>query len=95
MFLALSLVCVAFRVLVGAKAAALTARITVSTCTLNCITNFGISDGCPEFTDLRCVCTNTLFLQAALDCIQSQCPAADAQETLQLFADECGSTSGE
>ncbi|KAI9066879.1 hypothetical protein FKP32DRAFT_1564914, partial [Trametes sanguinea] len=69
-------------------------RDNVSQCVINCAVKTGFSDGCVDFTELQCICTNGIFLQGTLACIQKECTPADVEEALSLYSDECGS-SGE
>ncbi|OSC97023.1 hypothetical protein PYCCODRAFT_1201742 [Trametes coccinea BRFM310] len=68
-------------------------RDDVSQCSINCVVNTGFSDGCVDFTDLQCICTNGVFLQGTLACIQQECTPADVAEALSLYSDECGSSA--
>ncbi|EIW53847.1 uncharacterized protein TRAVEDRAFT_51589 [Trametes versicolor FP-101664 SS1] len=80
-------------VVLGRKIGTLSARDDVSQCAINCIVQSGFSEGCTDFTNLQCICTNGLFLQAALACVQDQCSADDVQTAFQLYKDECGASA--
>ncbi|KAI0827559.1 hypothetical protein BC628DRAFT_1317841 [Trametes gibbosa] len=58
-------------------------------CIATCITQSAASNGCPDITDVSCLCTSTAFQQAAASCLQSQCSANDVQAALALQAQQC------
>ncbi|KAI0666996.1 hypothetical protein C8Q78DRAFT_934769, partial [Trametes maxima] len=74
-----------------ARASRTASRDNISECIINCVVQSGFSDGCTDFTNLQCICTNVAFLQSALSCVQSDCSTEDVQNTFTLFAAECGS----
>ncbi|KIJ63539.1 hypothetical protein HYDPIDRAFT_29335 [Hydnomerulius pinastri MD-312] len=67
---------------------------SIDTCILGCVTEAAASGGCSSFTDLQCVCTSTTFQSAALQCLQSNCTAADVTAATQLQQQECASIVG-
>ncbi|THU75204.1 hypothetical protein K435DRAFT_707540, partial [Dendrothele bispora CBS 962.96] len=62
----------------------------ISQCVLSCVSSAASDNGCSSFTDLQCVCTNTAFQQASLQCLQSNCPD-QVDAATQLQQQECAS----
>ncbi|KAI0628465.1 hypothetical protein C8Q77DRAFT_1213290 [Trametes polyzona] len=66
----------------------------ISACTLNCITTSATANGCSDFTDIACLCSNQQFQQAAASCLTSQCSSEEVQAALALQAQQCAAVSG-
>jgi len=62
---------------------------SLSPCLLSCVT----SDTTCTFTDATCVCTNTTYQAAILQCLQTNCSADDIALAQSLQASLCGDTS--
>jgi len=59
---------------------------TISPCGLHCLEN---AQGCASYTDISCICTNSLFQNAVTACIQANCLRSDLAAVLALHVTEC------
>ncbi|KAI0253623.1 hypothetical protein BJV78DRAFT_1280695 [Lactifluus subvellereus] len=75
-------------------AAGVSAQAGLDTCILTCLQNASKASGsCADFTNLSCVCTNTVFQTGVASCLQTNCTTQDQQTALQLQQQQCGSAS--
>ncbi|CAE6425537.1 hypothetical protein BN14_03285 [Rhizoctonia solani AG-1 IB] len=63
----------------------------ISPCVLTCSTQAAQSAGCAGITDVECLCGSMDFQQAALTCLQTQCPNEVAAATA-LQSQLCGAS---
>ncbi|CAE6446948.1 unnamed protein product [Rhizoctonia solani] len=63
----------------------------ISPCVLTCSIQAATTAGCTGITDVECLCGSAEFQQAALTCLQSQCPDEVASATA-LQSQLCGAS---
>ncbi|EKM48915.1 uncharacterized protein PHACADRAFT_154844 [Phanerochaete carnosa HHB-10118-sp] len=65
---------------------------TFDACTTSCLTNSASSNGC-DLTNTTCLCTNSNFQQATVECLQANCSSTDLAAVLAAQSVECNAAN--